>query len=369
MGIESLELDASDDDLPEMFLSTSQELHMVSDGLFFEDSFDDSCDMDHAFDSSPSKNSLRARDRTLPSPNSLLDRVSFMEALEDAEVHVSMLEIDAFYNALHQMDYPPIDEFIQRCGDSGQTSATMAETTQLVPPEVLNFALDPLNGFVSMSTKIHSLRKSADSQSFRLYIQLHDEYIVETVVMRYAVEDKQFASISVSTQVSSPIGLSGNFNLQTSEIVEQIVHASRTLALHREVDQPVESIGKVSFLGCGEPLLNYDNLVDACFFIAEKPMWNINKDRMTVSTIGITPRIFDLTRDLPQVNIALDLRAPTQNLRSAVVPLAQRYSLDGLMEALGNHMRKDAVSDQTSILENVTRREKVIISYQMGKCL
>jgi adenine C2-methylase RlmN of 23S rRNA A2503 and tRNA A37 len=371
MGIESLELDASDEDLPEMFLSSSQELNMVlSGGMLFEDSFDDLCEIDPALDVSPSKNSLRARDRTIPSPNSLLDRVSFLDGLEDAEIHVSMPEIDAFYKALHQMDYPPIDEFIQLYDDSGKTAATMAETRRLmVPPEVLKFALDPLNGFVTMSTKIHSSKKSVDSQSFRLYIQLQDEYVVETMVMRYAVDDKQYASISVSTQVSSPIGLSGNFNLQTSEIVEQIVHASRTLALNREMGQPAEIIGKVSFLGCGEPLLNYDNLVDACFFMAEKPMWNINKDRMTVSTIGITPRIFDLTRDLPQVNIALDLRAPTQNLRSAVVPLAQRYSLDGLMEALDNHMRKYTVSDRTSILDNDTRREKVIIVYTMGKCL
>lgn len=370
-GIESLDLDAYDDDNPEVFLSSSQELSMVlSDGMFSEDSFDDPCDLDPALEmhGSPSKNSSRPRDRAVPSPNSLLDRISFLEALDDAGFNISMAEIDAFYKALHELDYPPINDFIQQYEESDNAVIARVRAKGLVPLKVLQFALDPLNGFVTMSTKIHTLRKSSDCKSFRLYIQLHDEYIVETVVMRYSVEDRQYASISVSTQVSSPVGLSGNFNLQTSEIIEQIIHATRTLENHKEKDQQTaEAIGKLSFLGCGEPLLNYDNVVDACFFMSERPMWNINKGRMTISTIGVTPRIFDLTRDLPEVNIALDLRAPNQELRGSIIRLAQRYSLDGLMEALDNHMRKNIVPDNAIDFGNFARREKVIIWYKMGK--
>ena len=97
--------------------------------------------------------------------------------------------------------------------------------------------------------------------------------------------------------------------------------------------------------------------------MSDRRLWNINAGRITISTFGITPRIFELTRDLPDVMISVDLVAPTQALRQSLVPWAQRYSLDGLMEALGNHM--EAKSRDVKL--TLTRPDKVMIPYTMSK--
>ena len=184
--------------------------------------------------------------------------------------------------------------------------------------------------------------------------------MVETLATTYDYAAKRYADVSVSAQFTSATGPSSNYNLKSFEIVEQLVHASQVV---RSVHEGPITVRRVFFQGCGEPLLNYDNVVAACLFMSDRRIWNVNAGRISISTFGITPRIFELTRDLPDVMISVDLVAPTQALRQSLVPWARRYSLDGLMEALGNHLQAKSREEKLPL----TRPDKVMIHYTMSK--
>ena len=88
----------------------------------------------------------------------------------------------------------------------------------------------------------------------------------------------------------------------------------------------------------GEPLNNYDNVVAACKGLVDCRRWNLRHERVTVSTVGVTPRIRKFTEDMPELALALSLHAPNQEARSAIVPAAKAYPIEGLIDALDNHM-------------------------------
>lgn len=90
--------------------------------------------------------------------------------------------------------------------------------------------------------------------------------------------------------------------------------------------------------GMGEPLDNYDNVVEACRALIDRKRWSLAHGKVTVSTVGIISRIRKLTADLPEVSLALSLHAPNQEMRSAIVPTAKNYPIEELIDALDAHM-------------------------------
>jgi adenine C2-methylase RlmN of 23S rRNA A2503 and tRNA A37 len=156
-------------------------------------------------------------------------------------------------------------------------------------------------------------------------------------------------------------GLSGN--LTTGEILEQLVHADRLLAEEmlarkeeskndeendsainnsknngKKMETSLESVRNVVFMGMGEPLDNYSNVTEACRTMIDNSMWNLAHGRVTVSTVGLISQIRRLTKELPEVSLALSLHAPNQKDREDIVPTASRYPIEGLIDALDNHM-------------------------------
>ena len=96
--------------------------------------------------------------------------------------------------------------------------------------------------------------------------------------------------------------------------------------------------GLTVFMGMGEPLDNYSNVVEACRSLLDRKRWNLAHGRVTVSTVGLTSQIRKLTRDLPEVSLALSLHAPNQTMRTSIVPTAKRYPIEDLIQALDEHM-------------------------------
>ena len=88
----------------------------------------------------------------------------------------------------------------------------------------------------------------------------------------------------------------------------------------------------------GEPLDNYNNVVRACRAMMDRKRWNLAHGRVTVSTVGLVSQIKKLTRELPEVSLALSLHAPNQEMRTAIVPTATRYPIEKLIDALDDHM-------------------------------
>eukprot|EP00299_Pterocystis_sp_00344_P016803 c8428_g1_i1.p1 GENE.c8428_g1_i1~~c8428_g1_i1.p1 ORF type:complete len:276 (+),score=61.53 c8428_g1_i1:474-1301(+) len=104
-------------------------------------------------------------------------------------------------------------------------------------------------------------------------------------------------------------------------------------------------------MGMGEPLHNYQAVVSAVRAMVDQRRFALAPSHVTVSTVGIVPYMLRLSQDLPAVNLALSLHAPTQELRETIVPSAKQYPLPSLIDALAQHQTRT--------------KKKVLIEYIM----
>ncbi|MEA3449983.1 MAG: 23S rRNA (adenine(2503)-C(2))-methyltransferase RlmN [Patescibacteria group bacterium] len=156
--------------------------------------------------------------------------------------------------------------------------------------------------------------------------------LVETVLMRY----KSRNTVCVSSQVGCPLGCSfcltgqNGFkrNLNSFEIIEQILFFKRYLKKYKE------NVTNVVFMGMGEPFLNYNAVVKAIKMINSKDGFNISNRKISVSTIGLIPKILRFTKDCPQCNLAFSLHAPNNKLRSILIPANKKHPLKKVLSVL-----------------------------------
>lgn len=142
------------------------------------------------------------------------------------------------------------------------------------------------------------------------------------------------ATICVSSQVGCAVNCKFCFtallgvkrNLEAGEIVGQIVAVLRD----QGVEPPLQRVNIV-FMGMGEPFLNYDNFMKAARLLVEGV--GIPEGRMTVSTAGIVPRIYDFGREAVRPKLAISLNGSNDELRSEVMPLNRKWDLGELMKA------------------------------------
>ena len=142
------------------------------------------------------------------------------------------------------------------------------------------------------------------------------------------------ATICVSSQVGCAVdckfcltGLLGvKRNLTAGEIVGQIA----AVLNEQHVAPPRDRVNLV-FMGMGEPFLNYDNFIKAVRLLVEGV--GIPESRMTVSTAGIVPRIYDLSAESIRPKLAISLNAPNDDLRTRLMPINRKWNLEKLMAA------------------------------------
>jgi len=181
-----------------------------------------------------------------------------------------------------------------------------------------------------------SLRTVASTQadgaltSKTLY-ELDGGHSVEAVVMRYS--DR--STLCISSQAGCPIGCpfcaTGKFpfgrNLKAHEIVEQATDAVRLLAAEGR------RLSHVVFMGMGEPMANYQSVVESVRRIADPELLGISPRRIVVSTSGLIPRIEQLGAEKLPVTLAISLHAARNELRDVLVPINRKYPLDLLVKA------------------------------------
>lgn len=182
---------------------------------------------------------------------------------------------------------------------------------------------------------------SSDKRTIKSLITLGDGEKIETVLMRHG---KGRNTVCVSSQVGCPGGcmfcatgkMGFKRNLEPHEIVEQALHFSRYLH-EKNADQRVSSI---VFMGMGEPLLNYENVLDAIRAINDKTGLNVGARHISISTVGISDGIRALSEFPLQVNLAISLHAPNNTLRSEIVPLNKTYPIGEIFSALEEYIEK-----------------------------
>ncbi len=166
------------------------------------------------------------------------------------------------------------------------------------------------------------LKKQLSSDGTVKYLfELDDRKRIESVL----ISDEKRLTLCISSQVGCAMGckfcLTGTMglkrNLTAHEIVDQII------AVSREIDP--EKLTNIVFMGMGEPLMNFNEMVQALWRITD--FMGFSKRRITLSTCGIAPKIVELYQKAPEVNLAVSLNATVDVERSEIMPVNKKYPL------------------------------------------
>jgi 23S rRNA (adenine2503-C2)-methyltransferase len=184
--------------------------------------------------------------------------------------------------------------------------------------------------FSFVTSLVASHQKSEDGTQ-KLLLTWPDGSNAETVM----IPDGPRRTACVSSQVGCPAGckfcasgINGvKGNLSADQIVEQIVRMNEILHAAEE------RINHVVFMGMGEPLANYANVMQAIRVLHDPGCLNIGARKITVSTVGVPPKMRQLAaEDLP-LNLAISLHAPNEPLRKQLIPWAEHFALDDILSA------------------------------------
>ena len=164
---------------------------------------------------------------------------------------------------------------------------------------------------------------------------LSDGNIIESVLMKY----NHGNSVCISSQVGCRMGC--RFCASTLDGLERNLTASEMLdQIYRIQKLTGERVSNVVVMGSGEPMDNYDNLINFIRLLTDENGLNISQRNITVSTCGIVPGIKKLANEDLQITLALSLHAPNDEVRKTLMPIAKRYSLSEVLPACQEYFEK-----------------------------
>lgn len=187
--------------------------------------------------------------------------------------------------------------------------------------------------FVSLRA-VDELKSEIDG-TCKFLFELPDGNVIESVLMRYHHGN----SVCISSQVGCRMGcrfcastIGGlTRNLAPSEMLEQIYQIQRISG---------ERVSNIVVMGTGEPFDNFDNLLKFIRMISDEKGLNISQRNITVSTCGIVEGIKRLAEEELSINLALSLHAPNDEDRRKLMPIANKYELKEVLEAMDEYFRK-----------------------------
>ena len=192
--------------------------------------------------------------------------------------------------------------------------------------------------------ELEVIRKTGSKDTTQKFLfRLDDHNLIESVLIPASPalygEDSDRRTLCVSTQVGCAYGckfcasgLDGwTRNLHAGEIVEQLVKAEQLSG---------ERVNNIVFMGMGEPLANYDNLIRAISIINAPWGIHLGARHITVSTSGLAPRIRELADQPLQVRLAISLHGATDEVRQQIMPVNRKYPLEVLLEACAYYTQR-----------------------------
>jgi 23S rRNA (adenine2503-C2)-methyltransferase len=208
--------------------------------------------------------------------------------------------------------------------------------------------------FIS-TCEIEDKYTSKIDDTVKYLFRLYDGEYVESVIMKY----KYGYTICVSSQVGCKMGctfcastLAGfKRNLTAGEIEAQLQSAQKDLQI---------KISHIVLMGIGEPLDNFDNVIDFLYNVNNENGLNISMRNITLSTCGVVPRIYDLMALNLQLTLTISLHAPNDNIRSKTMPINRKYNMDELIKACKNYADKTGrrVSFEYTLIKDVNDSTK-----------
>ena len=180
------------------------------------------------------------------------------------------------------------------------------------------------------------IRKQESSDGTKKYLfDVLDGNAIETVLMQY----HHGKTICVSSQIGCKMGckfcastgIPFVRNLSAGEIVEQVI------AVEQDI---LDNISNIVFMGIGEPLDNYENVMKAIKIINNPKGLNIGARHISISTSGIVPKIYDLANENMQCTLSISLHATNNKKRSEMMPVNNAYPIEELIKACKDYIKK-----------------------------
>lgn len=190
-------------------------------------------------------------------------------------------------------------------------------------------------GYCTGSADILNIQESKSDGTKKYLFRLADGNTIETVFMKY----KYGNSICISSQVGCRMGCRfcastiGGLarNLSPGEMLDQIINVQKNTG---------ERISHVVVMGIGEPFDNYDNLAAFIKLANDKDGLNIGMRNITVSTVGLIELIKRFAEDFPQVNLAISLHAPNDEVRDKIMPMNRKHNISSILAATRAYTEK-----------------------------
>ena len=202
---------------------------------------------------------------------------------------------------------------------------------------------------------IRSELHAKDDRTRKILLSLSDGKLVESVLMLYPPVSGSTAraTVCVSSQAGCALGctfcatgqMGFDRHLTPGEIVAQVLHFARELraqpwsAAGLPGSAPIDHITNIVLMGMGEPLHNYNNVLQALHILNNADGFRLGARHMTLSTAGLVPAIRKLAQEPMQINLAVSLHAPTDELRSTTMPINKKYPLAELMAAVQDYIK------------------------------
>lgn len=219
----------------------------------------------------------------------------------------------------------------------------------LIDKLTANFVINPLNQMV--------VQESNDG-TVKYLFELPDKNMIETVLMR----QEYGMSVCVTTQVGCNIGctfcasglLKKQRDLTAGEIVAQIMMVQH----YFDERQQGERVSHVVVMGIGEPFDNYDNVMDFLHIINDAKGLAIGARHITVSTSGLAPKIREFAENGLQVNLAISLHAPNNDVRTSIMRINRSFPIEKLFDAIEYYVEKTnrRITFEYIMLNNVNDR-------------
>ncbi len=224
---------------------------------------------------------------------------------------------------------------------------------------------------IGSAKEIHRI-VSEDGDTTKLLLNLSDDNSVETVLMQYEpnkIGGHPRSTICVSTQIGCAMGcvfcatgqMGFETNLKAEDIISQVIHFEEILR------QRGEHVTNLVFMGMGEPMANYDEMIRAVKILTHPRGFGLGQRHITISTIGIKTGIEKLAEENLQIGLAISLHAPTNELRKKLVPTATPNSVEEIIELGYNYFKKtgrrvtfeyalmDGINDSSEIANNLAK--------------
>lgn len=189
-----------------------------------------------------------------------------------------------------------------------------------------------------VQTLEQSVKQVSGDGTIKFLFKMQDGNLIETVLMKFPYG----YSVCVTTQVGCNIGCSfcasgllrKNRDLDAGEIVGQIMKVQE----HLDEVGAGERVSHIVVMGIGEPFDNYTNLMNFLRVVNDQKGLSIGARHITVSTSGLTPKIREFAEENIQINLAVSLHAPNNELRTRIMKINKAYPIEKLMDSIDYYL-------------------------------